>query len=171
VLARTIRFDGQYGNTLNIELRSATPADQRSITRLIFQNQLNGLGIGWKSFTVAENEHGEFLGCGQIKQHGDIDELASLVVEGKWQGHGVSNVLMDALMKRGRRPLWLMCESPLTTFYTRYHFREVKKPDQLPSYFRTIYWLARLALGAVFFMRGTYVAFMVLDNDDTRHKK
>ena len=102
-----------------------------------------------------------------MSRHGDVDEFASLVVVDEWQGHGVSNILMEALMERGRRPLWLMCESPLTAYYTRYGFKEIKEPDRLPGYFRTMYWITRLAMGVVFFIRGTYVAFMVLDRDVT----
>ena len=147
----------------NITLRRATAADQRLITKLILQNQLNGLGIGWENFTVAVDDSNQFVGCGQIKQHGDVDELASLVVVEEWQGRGVSNILMNALMERGRRPLWLMCESPLTAYYARNGFREVEEPNRLPSYFRNMYWVTRLALGVVFLIRGTHVAFMVLD--------
>lgn len=151
---------------MKVELRAATPADQPSITRVIFQNQLNGFGIGWNGFTVAENDRGDFLGCGQIRRHGDIDELASLVIDERWRGHGVSRVLVDDLIERGRRPLWLMCESPLTSYYERFDFREVNDPNQLPSFFRALYWTTRFALGALFFTRGTYVAFMVLDEDE-----
>jgi N-acetylglutamate synthase-like GNAT family acetyltransferase len=149
-------------------LRSARVADQWQITRLILRHQLNVLGIGWENFTVAVDEHDQFVGCGQIKSHGEVDELASLVVVDEWQGKGVAKLLMDELIARSRRPLWLMCESPLTPYYTGFGFREVQQAAKLPNYFQSIYWATRLALGLVFLARGTYVAFMVLDSDKTR---
>jgi N-acetylglutamate synthase-like GNAT family acetyltransferase len=151
----------------NISLRPAVAADQRSITKLIMQNQLNGFGIGWQNFTVAVDDSNQFVGCGQIKQHGDVHELASLAVVDEWQGLGVSNSLMGDLLERGTRPLWLMCESPLKSYYAKYGFSEIAAPEKLPSYFRNMYWTTRLALGLVFWVRGTYVAFMVLDAKNT----
>ena len=146
----------------NITLRPAIAADQAVIIRLVIQNNLNPLGLSWQNFIVAVDKEDQFLGCGQIKNHGDIEELASLVVVQEWQGHGVSTVLMDALIKRAKRPLWLMCESPLVSYYDKFGFSEVKEPIDLPSYFRNVYWASRFSFGFALLLRGTYVAFMVL---------
>ena len=150
---------------INITVRpaqSAQSADQPLIRKLVHENNLNPLDLAWHSFSVAVDEQDHVVGCGQIKQHGSLQELASLVVAKDCQGKGVSNLLMDDLLQRANRPLWLMCESPLTAYYERTGFREVNMPSLLPLYFQNIYWFLRLSMGMVFFLRGTYVAFMVL---------
>ncbi len=148
----------------NITLRPVIAAEHQLIRKLILQNNLNPFGLKWESFIVAADEENQFVGCGQIKRHDDVEELASLVVLEEWQGRGVSKILMDALIERGKRPLWLMCESPLTHYYNKFGFEEVEEPANLPSFFRNVYWFTRLSFGVVFLIRGTYVAFMVLDN-------
>ena len=147
----------------NITLRPASAADLPRIRRLILQNNLNIFGLRWERFTVAVDAAEQFVGCGQIRHHGDVDELASLVVIEEWQGRGVSRILMDALIERGKRPLWLMCESRLIPYYNQFGFKAVEEPLQLPSYFRNVYWVTRLPSGMMLLMRGTYLAFMVLN--------
>ena len=70
---------------------------------------------------------------------------------------------MEELLRRGRRPLWSMCESPLTNLYRRYGFVEVSAPERLPPYFQVGYWALRVTIGMALASRGTYVANMVLD--------
>ena len=148
----------------NITLRPVIAAEHQLIRKLILQNNLNPFGLKWESFIVAADEENQFVGCGQIKRHDDVEELASLVVVEEWQARGVSKILMDALIERGKRPLWLMCESSLTHYYNKFGFEEVEEPANLPSFFRNVYWFTRLSFGVVFMIRGTYVAFMVLDD-------
>ncbi|MFT5100103.1 MAG: amino-acid N-acetyltransferase [Planctomycetaceae bacterium] len=150
----------------HITLRAAVAAEQRLIISLVMQNNLNPFGISWQNFIVAADEQNHLVGCGQIKQHNGIEELASLMVIKAWQGTGVSKILMDALLKKANRPLWLMCESPLTSLYKRFGFAEVKEVASLPSLFRNVDSFSRYALGLLFLFRGTYVAFMVLNDDD-----
>ena len=145
-----------------VSLRPATRADQWDIYRLIVSNNLNPLDLDWRRFTVAVDQTDRVVGCGQIRRHGVLDELASLAVAKAWQGRGVSRLLMQNLLERGRRPLWLVCESHLLALYARYGFAEVTAPEALPGYFRMSYWPMRLTLGAMLTMRGTYIAYMVL---------
>ena len=148
----------------NITLRAVIAADRPLIRRLIFQNNLNPWGLEWQSFIVAADDDNQLVGCGQIKRHGDLEELATIVVVKEWQGRGVSRILLNALMERGKRPLWLMCESSLTDYYNKFGFEEVEDPANLPLYFRNLYWVTRVTFGIVFLIRGTNVAFMVLDD-------
>ena len=101
----------------NITLRAVIASDRPLIRRLILQNNLNPWGLEWQSFIVAADGDNKFVGCGQIKRHGDLEELATIVVVKEWRGRGISRILLNALMKRGKRPLWLMCESSLTDYY------------------------------------------------------
>jgi amino-acid N-acetyltransferase len=148
----------------SIYLRAANASDQAHITRLVRKNNLNPFGLAWHNFTIAIDEHEQFIGCGQLKEHDGIDELASLVVIDEAQGRGVSNILMKALLQGGKRPLWLMCESPLTVFYNKFGFEEITDPGHLPDYLRNMYWFTRVSFGLVFWLRGTHVAFMRLDD-------
>ncbi len=148
----------------NITLRLPKTSDHLLIRQLIARNNLNPFGLEWKSFTVAADPQDKLIGCGQIKHHGKLEELASLVVTDEWQGRGVSTLLMNALLERSTRPLWLMCESSLTSYYDRYEFREVENPDELPAYFRNIFWGSRMTLGLLYFFRGTHLAIMVRDH-------
>lgn len=145
-----------------VSIRAATATDQAVIYTLVLQNNLNPFDLHWSSFRVAVSENHEVVGCGQIKQHGSLQELASLVVAKKWQGRGISHLLMDDLLEQAGRPLWLMCESPLISYYQKLGFGEVKGFDALPGYFQGISMVTRLSMNVVFFLRGTYLAFMVM---------
>ena len=122
----------------HITLRAAVAEEQLLIINLVLQNNLNPFGISWQNFIVAADEQNKLVGCGQIKQHDGIEELASLMVVRAWQGTGVSTILTDALLKKARRPLWLMCESQLTALYEKFGFIEVKEVTRLPTYFRSV---------------------------------
>jgi acyl-CoA thioesterase-1 len=160
-----MRIPPNYGRRYTGAFAAVYPAlaeEQLMIGRLILENNLNPFGMSWKNFTVAADEENKLLGFGQIKKHDGVEELASLVVNKSQQGLGISTLLMDSLLAHAKRPLWLMCESPLTAYYSRFGFEEVKGHSKLPAYFRTVDWFSRYALSLVFVFRGTYVAFMML---------
>jgi N-acetylglutamate synthase-like GNAT family acetyltransferase len=148
-------------NGVKISFRSALPQEAPVIRRLIFENSLNPFGLNLKNFIVAADEQDQLIGCGQIKQHADVEELASLVVVKEWQGRGVSNLLMEKLIKRGHSSLWLMCESSLIPYYKKFSFSEENNPANLPASLRTVYWFSRVPMGLIFLIRGSYLAFMV----------
>ena len=147
-----------------ITLRPPRVDEHLLIRRMIASNNLNPFGLAWDNFIVAADEQDRLIGCGQIKRHGELEELASLIVTDEWQGRGVSTLLMNALMERGIRPLWLMCESPLTAYYEKFGFREVENPGELPGYFQNVFWGSRMTFGLLFLFRGTHVAIMVTDS-------
>ena len=148
----------------NVSLRPTRPGEQLQIRRLIAKNNLNPFGLIWDNFIVAADQQDTLIGCGQIKSHGELEELASLIVVDEWQGRGVSTRLMEALLEKGTRPLWLMCESTLIPYYNRFGFREVDKPSELPAYFQNVFWGSRITFGLLFFFRRTYIAIMLRDN-------
>ncbi len=148
----------------NISLRPPRRDEHLLIRRMIARNNLNPFGLAWQNFIVAADQDDKLIGCGQIKHHGAHEELASLIVTDEWQGHGVSTLLMNALLEKASRPLWLMCESPLTPYYNRFEFREVEKPEALPPYFRNVFWGSRLAFGLVSLFTGNHLAIMVREN-------
>lgn len=125
-----------------VKLRDAVKADLSAIRTLIRQTGINPLGLDWRRFIVAESPAGEFIGCGQLKPHSDGSlELASLAVVTAWRNRGVARLIIQALMEKAPRPLYLTCRSALGPFYEKFGFR-VLGPEEMPPYFRR---LSRLA--------------------------
>lgn len=125
-----------------VKLREAAKADFPAIRALVRQTGINPLGLDWSRFIVAESPAGAFIGCGQLKPHSDGSlELASLAVVPAWRGRGVARLIIQALMAKAPRPLYLTCRGALGPFYEKFGFR-VLRPDEMPPYFRR---LSRLA--------------------------
>ncbi len=125
-----------------VTLHEAAKADFPAIRALVRQTGINPLGLDWRRFIVAKSPAGEFIGCGQLKPHSDGSlELASLAVVPAWRGRGVARLIIQALMAKAPRPLYLTCRGALGPFYEKFGFR-VLHPDEMPSYFRR---LSRLA--------------------------
>jgi N-acetylglutamate synthase-like GNAT family acetyltransferase len=100
------------------------------------------MALSWPRFLVAESAAGQFIGCGQLKPHSDGSlELASLAVIPEWRGKGVARSLIQALMGKALRPLYLTCRGELGPFYAKFGFRVLRR-DEMPPYFRR---LSRLA--------------------------
>ena len=119
-----------------IDLRPAESEDAGAIRRLIRQGGINPFGLQWDRFIVAVNDEGEVVGCGQLKSHDEeFVELASLVVTEELRGQGIGRALIEALMGRAARPLWLMCRSSLVPLYQKFGFEEVDPEQDQPDYF------------------------------------
>jgi N-acetylglutamate synthase-like GNAT family acetyltransferase len=84
------------------------------------------------------------IGCGQIKPHGDMRELASIAVSPEYRSQGVARALVENLLANSSRPLYLMCMSHNGPLYERFGFRSVAQ-DQMPRYFQRIHKLFKLA--------------------------
>lgn len=53
-----------------------------------------------RDFTVAEDQHGEFLGCGALHLYGPhLAEVRSIVVRPDVKGHGAGGALLRALLR------------------------------------------------------------------------
>src|SRR5688572_22127040 len=127
-----------------IAIRPAREADASQIRDLIHLVGINPMGLDWKRFIVAVNDHDEMIGCGQLKPHGpDVLELASLAVYPGHQGKGVARLIIEHLLKDSPRPLYLMCESGLGPMYEKFGFHPILYED-MPRYFQRISKLAGL---------------------------
>jgi len=126
-------------------IRRARESESTQIKDLIHLVGINPMDLDWKRFVVAVNNSDEMIGCGQLKTHGkDILELASLAVYPEQQGKGVGRTIIQYLLKKSPRPLYLMCESSVGPLYEKFGFRGVSYED-MPRYFQRISRLARLA--------------------------
>ncbi|MGD8604809.1 MAG: GNAT family N-acetyltransferase [Anaerolineales bacterium] len=149
----------------NRRLRSAEKADHEAIRALVHGARLNPLGLDWRRFIVVEGPQGELLACGQVKPHRDgSKELASLVVEEQHRGQGLGGIIVKRLMNQHGQPLYLMCRSTLTSYYTRFGFLELTPEMEQPPYFKRI---RRLFGTLVDRFRGddSYLAVMVWPGD------
>ena len=125
-------------------LRPARETEARQIRELIQLVGINPMGLDWKRFIVAVNERDEMIACGQIKPHGeDVRELASIAVRPEHQGKGLARAVIAQLLRDSPRPLFLMCESSLGTFYEKFGFQVVPY-EEMPRYFQRITKLAGL---------------------------
>lgn len=119
-------------------LRQAVENDAPRIRNLIHRVGINPLGLDWRRFLVAETDDGMFIGCGQLKPHADGSlEMASLAVEEKYRGRGVSRAIIERLLAESPRPLYLMCRPELGSLYEKFGFQAVDS-SALSPYFRRI---------------------------------
>jgi len=133
------------------------------IRLLIREARINILGLDWRHFCVAVDQHECVIGCGQIKQHKDgWRELASIAVEKSWQGRGVASAIIRNLIRYENKDLWLMCGSSLVPFYDRFGFREVFEPLEMPLYFRRIQRLWLILVKVTMMQR--MLSFMLMES-------
>ena len=125
-------------------LRSAHESESVQIRDLIHLVGISPMGLDWKRFVVAANDRDEMMGCGQLKPHGEeILELASLAVYPEYREQGVARAIVEHLLVNSPRPLYLMCESSLGSFYEKFGFVEILY-EEMPRYFQRISKLAGL---------------------------
>ena len=127
-----------------ITIRPARETESAQIRDLIHLVGINPMGLDWKRFVVAVNEHDEMIGCGQLKPHGqDVLELPSIAVYPEHQGKGIARAIIEYLLNNSPRPLYLMCESSLGALYKKFGFHAISY-DEMPRYFQRMSKLAGL---------------------------
>ena len=142
-------------------LRPARQDDSQTIKKLIREVGINPMSLNWKRFIVAETEDGRFAGCGQLKPHSDgTIELASIAVFPWARNQGLASNIIQKLISKAPRPLYLTCRSPLGVFYQKFGFR-IASGNDLPRYFKRVSQFAGLAK-ALNIMNETLLV-MVLD--------
>jgi N-acetylglutamate synthase-like GNAT family acetyltransferase len=100
------------------------------------------MDLDWRRFLLASTSDGRLAACAQIKPHADgTRELASLAVGDAWRGLGLARLLVEALIVREARPVYLTCRSGLESFYQKFGFRALDK-DELTTYYRRLQKLA-----------------------------
>jgi len=124
-------------------LRPATQEDFPAIRNLIHGVRINPMGLDWHHFVLAVSPSGEMLGCGQLKPHADGSvELASIAVRAAHRGQGIARAIIEHLIARAPRPLYLTCRSKLGPFYEKWGFRAIEL-HEMPHYFRRLARLVR----------------------------
>ncbi|MGD0173258.1 MAG: GNAT family N-acetyltransferase [Anaerolineales bacterium] len=132
-----------------ISLRPAAAADERAIRAIIRGEGLNPLSLHWQNFLLAEDSQRKIVGIGAVKQHADGSrELASIAVLPEWRGRGVASAVINALLSRESRPLYLTCRDTMTGFYERFGFREIGVGEMTP-YFRRLFRILGIVIRAI----------------------
>lgn len=127
-----------------ITIRPARETESGQIRSLILSAGINPTGLDWKRFVVAVNDSDTMIGCGQLKPHGqNILEIASIAVYPEYRGQGIARAIIEHLLQDSPRPLYLMCESSLGSFYEKFGFRAIPYTE-MPRYFQRISKLAGL---------------------------
>ena len=122
----------------HIRLRAAVRPDSIEIKKLVIAARLNPTGLDWRRFTVAVNANEKVIGCVQIKPHRDgSQELASLVVDGDYQGMGIARKLVADMIRNYAGELYLMCRANLGDFYEKFGFRGIAE-HEMPVYFKRV---------------------------------
>lgn len=125
-------------------IRPAREAEAAQIHDLIHSVGINPMGLDWKRFVVAVDARDEMIGCGQLKPHGGgIVELASIAVYPEHRGKGIARTIIEYLIKKSPRPLYLMCESKMGALYEKFGFHGIAY-DEMPRYFQRLSKLAGL---------------------------
>jgi GNAT superfamily N-acetyltransferase len=144
----------------DISLRPALESDAKTISDLIHRAGITPLGLDWRRFVIAETPEKRFMGCAQLKPHGDGScELASLAVEQEFRNQGVARTIIAHFLGQGSHPLYLMCRPSLVPFDGKCGFRVIG-PEGMPPYFRRI---RRLTRTLVFLAKHRAPAIMRLD--------
>jgi amino-acid N-acetyltransferase len=139
-------------------LRAAREEDAPGIRDLIHQVGINPMGLDWRRFTIAEDEGGRMIGCGQLKPHGrEVIELASIAVIPEYQKQGIGRTIIVHLLENGSRPIYLMCRSELRTYYEKFGFQSIQH-EEMPRYFQRI----RKLLGVYEHLTGTEETVLVM---------
>jgi len=126
----------------NFTLRLARETDSKPIKDLIHLVGINPTGLDWKRFVVAADARDQVIACGQLRPHtGEILELASLAVRPEFQGQGLGRLIIEDLLKKSPRPLYLMCMSKNGGLYEKFGFHTLEYKD-MPRYFQRISKLA-----------------------------
>jgi N-acetylglutamate synthase-like GNAT family acetyltransferase len=128
-------------------IRKAQANDAAAIRRLIWKVKINPLGLDWRHFLVAVDEHAQVIATGQIKPHRDhTRELASIATQPEWRGQGIASAIIRQLLAETPRPLYLTTIERTAPFYLRFGFQRLtlaEMPPELGRNARLVDWLRR----------------------------
>ena len=129
------------------QVRHATQKDAADIRALIRLVGINPTGLDWRRFLVAVDESDQVIATGQVKPHSDGTlELASIATEPEYRNLGLASAIIQRLVEETPHPLYLVCQEHNGSFYARFGFRELERPEMPPVLGREaalVAWLRR----------------------------
>lgn len=143
------------------EIHPAVESESAQIKNLIHLVGINPTGLDWKRFIVAVNDGGQVIACGQVKPHGaDIQEMASIAVSSAYRGGGIARKIIEELLSKTSRPVYLMCMGHNGPMYEKFEFKSIPF-EQMPRYFQRIQKV--FAIADVFRKTGEEFLVMMLE--------
>ena len=114
-------------------LRAASASDLWPIRWLVLSAGLDPTQIRWSQFWVVEKD-GRVVGCGQLRQFEDAQELGSLVIARSHRHQGLGRTLTHHLSQQASNSLYLEClGQKRVEFYERLGFTVADLDDIAPS--------------------------------------
>lgn len=125
-------------------LRQASAQDIWQIRKLVLSEKLDPTQVRWQQFWIIECD-GKIIGCGQLRQFREAQELSSLIVVPAWRKQGLGTALTQHLIQSATQPLYLEClGEKLARFYTNFGFVAVSW-QELPQSLKLKFGLPQLA--------------------------
>lgn len=107
--------------------------DQWPICWLVLSVGLDPTQLRWSQFWVIEKEE-RVVGCGQLRQFEDAQELGSLVIARSHRHQGLGRTLTQHLIQHASKPLYLEClGQKRVQFYEQLGFKVADLADIAPS--------------------------------------
>lgn len=147
----------------NFCVRPANENDSPKINNLIAKANLDSSDLKWERFVVVETVNGVLVGCGQVKDHEDgSSELASIAVEANYRGQGIGRLIINTLLSKSARPLFLICRLKLRKFYQKFGFVQ-STWDQVSPYYHQVRWIFALDWAIHLFTTRDHLIIMRLE--------
>ncbi|BAZ05771.1 GNAT family N-acetyltransferase [Calothrix sp. NIES-3974] len=141
-------------------IRPATASEIWTIRKLVLSAKLDMTQLRSQQFLVIEFD-GRIIGCGQLREFPDAQELGSLVVVKKYRQQGLATLLIQKLLEIATKPVYLEClGQKLADFYTHRGFVEVDY-HHLPSSLQAKYRLSHITKNIIHLP----VMFMYYENN------
>ncbi|MGB0389582.1 MAG: GNAT family N-acetyltransferase [Ardenticatenaceae bacterium] len=124
----------------NVTIRPAREEDEATIQAMVREARLDPSQLRWSQFLVAlvpdaalrqaqepgQKSRAQFIGVGQLRRYGAVQELGSLLVLPEWREKGIGAALVRALVARREGLLFLECVTAMAPYYEKFGFRRVK---------------------------------------------
>ena len=102
----------------------AKKEDAMKIRKLIYEESLHPFGLDWRNFLVVK-KNDEIIACGQLRSHGNVDELSSLIVVSNYRRQGIGLILANRLIEQSKTSIYLSGKVELESFYCQLGFNRV----------------------------------------------
>lgn len=138
---------------MTIAIRPATPADEPVIRAMARTERVKPIGLDWPNFIVATADD-TIVGAVQMRKHADGSrELGTLMVRTDMRGRSIAARLIDQLLARETRPVFMITGQDYAAHYERWGFRR-KEPSDVPVSIRRNFRIGCIGGGLVSLLKG-----------------
>lgn len=114
-----------------LKIKQANKKDNEQILEILKKLDLYYSDLSLNNFWVAEKDK-KIIGCVQLREYDDFLFLGSLGVSEQDQKHGIARALMDEILSKAPKNIYLYTIIP--EFFKKFGFKTTKElPANLPS--------------------------------------